>query len=76
MNAETDVDAQLKAIINRLLSAGDKQALRWPELQERLTDLAASSALQRSAGSISSAARLLGMERHQLAYHLKRRRIG
>ena len=68
------LDQQLQEVAKTLLTAteGDN-AVPWPELQSRLMDVVTTSAMARSGGSVSAAARLLGMERHQLAYHLKRR---
>ncbi len=73
--AITDLSEQMDALAGRVFAAdGTEPTVRWPQLQARLASAVCGLALQKTAGNISAAARLLGMERHQLAYHLRKDR--
>ena len=48
------------------------QSFSWPELEEQLFAELSRRVLEDARGNVSSAARRLGMQRHQLEYRLKR----
>jgi DNA-binding NtrC family response regulator len=73
-------DDQQNAVSRRVAEFGDEmlrlcqtnESISWPALEEQLFASISRKILADSRGNVSSAARRLGMQRHQLEYRLKR----
>ena len=73
-------DTRTTAIHRRIAEFGKEvlhlsqssESFSWPELEARLFAELSTKALEDADGNVSSAARRLGMQRHQLEYRLKR----
>jgi transcriptional regulator with GAF, ATPase, and Fis domain len=73
-------DDRKNAVSRRVAEFGDEllelsetnETLSWPDLEDQLFTAITSKVLAEARGNVSSAARRLGMQRHQLEYRLKR----